>query len=71
MGGRNTVPDHGVPVSAEAEGGDGAVVALQHTHALTGAQVPQPDAAVQRRGEELQAADVWVELDEAAKIHKD
>ena len=68
---RDTVPDHGVTVSTEAEGGDHAVVALQHTHTLTGAQVPQPDAAVQRRGEELQAADVWVELDEAAQMHKD
>ena len=66
-----TVPDHGSTVGAEAERGDGAVVALQHTHTLTGAQVPQPDAAVQRGGEELQPADVGVELDQAAKIHKE
>lgn len=65
----STVPDHGVPIGAEAERGDSAVVALQHTHTLTGAQVPQPDATVLRGGEELQSADVWVELDQAAKIH--
>lgn len=66
-----TVPDHGAAVGAEAEGGDGAVVALQHTQQLTGAQVPQPNAAVQRGGEELQPADVWVELDQAAKMHEE
>lgn len=42
-------------------------MALQHTHTLTGAQVPQSDATVQRGGEELQPADVWVELDQAAQ----
>lgn len=61
------VPDHGAPISAEAEGSDGAVVALQHAHTLTGAQVPHPNAAVQGGGEELQAADVWVKLNQAAQ----
>lgn len=67
----HTVPEHGASVRAEGEGGDGAVVALKHTHTLAGAQVPQPDATVQRGGEELQQADVWVELDQAAQTHKD
>lgn len=62
-----TVPDHGATVGAEAEGGHSAVVALQHTHTLTGAQVPQPNATVQGGGEELQPADVWVELYQAVK----
>lgn len=65
-----TLPDHGVTVRSETEGGDGAVVALQHAHTLTGAQVPQPNATVQRGGEELQLADVWVELDQAAKLQR-
>lgn len=63
-----TVPDHGTTIWAEAESGDGAVVALQHTHTLTGAQVPQSNATVQGGGEELQPADVWVELDKAAMM---
>lgn len=63
-----TLPDHGATIWAEAESGDSAVVALQHTHALTGAQVPQPNATVHRGGEELQPADVWVELDKAAMM---
>lgn len=46
-------------------------MALQHAHTLTGAQVPQPNAAVQRGGEELQPVDVRVELDQTAKKHKD
>ncbi len=62
-----TVPDHGVTVRAKAEGGDSAVVALQHAHTPTGAQIPHTNAAVQRRGEELQPADVRVELHQAAK----
>lgn len=65
---KRPVPDHGATVWAEAERGDGAVVALQHTHTLTRAQVPQPNATVERGGEELQPADVWVELDQAAMI---
>lgn len=63
----SSIPDHGVAIAAEAERGDSAVVALQDTHALAGAQVPQPNAAVQRRGEQLQSTDVWVELDQAAQ----
>lgn len=42
-------------------------MALQHTHTLTGAQVPHSNATVQGGGEELQPADVWVELDQAVK----
>lgn len=60
-----TIPDHGVTVSAEAEAGDSAVVALQHTYTQTGAKVPQPNATVQRRGEELEPVDIWMELDQA------
>lgn len=66
-----TVPDHGATISAEAEGGDGAVVALQHTHTLTGAQVPHANATVQGGGEKLQPADVWMKLNQTAqKQHK-
>lgn len=67
----STVPDHGATIRTEAEGGDGAVVTLQHTHTLTGAQVPQPNSTVQRGGEELQPADVRVELNQAEKMHTD
>lgn len=59
-------PDHGAAVAAEGESGDNAEVALQDAHALAGAQVPQPDAAVLGGGEELQAVDVGVELHQAA-----
>lgn len=64
--GREAGPDHGAAVGAEGESGDGAVVALQDAHALAGAQVPHPDAAVQGGGEELQAVGVRVELHQAA-----
>lgn len=60
------IPDHGATIRTEAEWGDSAVVALQHTHTLTGAQVPQPNATVQRGGKELQPVDIWMELDQAA-----
>lgn len=72
MAGRQAAggPDHGAAVGAEGESGDGAVVALQDAHALAGAQVPQPDAAVQGGGEELQAAGVGVELHQAATARR-
>jgi len=65
----STVPDHGATVTAEAERSHSAVVALQHTHTLAGAQVPQSNATVQRGREELQPVDVWVELDQTAQTH--
>ena len=60
----SSVPDHGVSLGREGQGGDGTVVALQDAHTLAGAQVPHTDAAVHRGGEELQQAYVWMELDQ-------
>lgn len=66
----STLPDHGATIGAEAERSDCTEVTLQHTHTLTGAQIPQPNATVQRGGEQLQSVDVWVKLDEAAETDK-
>ena len=43
-------------------------MALEHTEAQAGAQIPQPDATVRRGGEQLQKAHVWVEVNQAAHI---
>lgn len=45
-------------------------MALQHTHTLAGAQVPYPNVAVHRGGEELQPVNVWVELDQAGMTQR-
>ena len=63
----SSVPDHGVSLWRESQGGDGTVVALQETHTLAGAQVPHTDAAVHGGGEELQQAYVRMELDQTTR----
>lgn len=45
-------------------------MALQHAHTLAGAQVPYPNAAVHRGGEELQPVNVWVELDQSGMTQR-
>lgn len=64
------IPDHGVTIQAEAERCHCTVVALQHAQTLAGAQVPYPNAAVHRGGEELQPVNVWVELDQSGVTEK-
>lgn len=60
------VPQEGVPI-CERQRGDSTEVPVQHCHTFAGIQVPDADLVIDGGGEELQAGDVRVELDQAGQ----